>query len=307
MPDAPAAKFAVQFVSGRYQGTVVLLPDGAEIVVGRESDLDIVLQEDMVSRKHAKLIALGDEIQITDLGSTNGTFVNGQKVKRARIGEGDRVLVGTSLMKVVRAEATVEAPMPHASTPAPHVTRRPAAMQGRLEEVPLPDLLQLLAASRKTGMLAVEAGQSEGHVHFADGKVTGCTLTASPALSPQKAFGRLLALERGAFELRPAEPPPATAALEAPLEGLLMEGLRQLDEWRALAGRLPTPAAKVSAGIPPPAPLRALGPEDLDVFQLAMEGGTFQAFLDRAAVSDAEMAERLLRLAEKGYLKIVGP
>jgi hypothetical protein len=307
MPEAPAATFALQFVSGRYQGTVVLLPDGAEIAIGRESDLDIVLQEDMVSRKHAKVVAAGAEIQITDLGSTNGTFVNGQKVKRARIGEGDRVLVGTSLMKVVRAEATAEAPMQHASTPAPHVTRRPAAMQGRLEEVPLPDLLQLLAASRKTGMLAVEAGPAEGHVHFAEGKVTGCDLAAVPGLSPQKAFARLLAVDRGAFELRPTEPVPATAVLDAPLEGLLMEGIRQLDEWRALSGRLPAPGAKVAVGIPLAAPLRALAPEDLDAFQLALEGGTFQALLDRAAASDAEVAGRLLRLAEKGYLKVVGP
>jgi pSer/pThr/pTyr-binding forkhead associated (FHA) protein len=307
MSDAPAATFVLQFVSGRYQGTVVPLPDGAEIAIGRESDLDIVLQEDMVSRKHAKVIAQGGEIQITDLGSTNGTFVNGQKVKRARIGEGDRVLVGTSLMKVVRAEATTEAPLPRDSTPAPHTTRRPAAMQGRLEEVPLPDLLQLLAASRKTGVLAVEGGTTEGHVHFADGKVTGCALTVAPGLAPQKAFARLLAIDRGAFELRPAEEVPATAALDAPLEGLLMEGIRQLDEWRALAGKLPAPGAKVTLGLPLAAPLRALAPEDLDAFQLALEGGTFQALLDRAAASDADLAARLLRLAEKGYLKVVGP
>jgi hypothetical protein len=86
-----------------------------------------------------------------------------------------------------------------------------------------------------------------------------------------------------------------------------MEGIRQLDEWRALSGRLPAPGAKVAVGIPLAAPLRALAPEDLDAFQLALEGGTFQALLDRAAASDAEVAGRLLRLAEKGYLKVVGP
>jgi hypothetical protein len=304
MSDAPAVTFALQFVSGRYQGTVIPLPDGAEILIGRESDLDIVLQEDMVSRKHAKVTVRGEEIQISDLGSTNGTFVNGQKVKRAQLGAGDRVLVGTSLMKVVRGEATAEAPLPRPGTPAPHVTRRPAAMQGRLEEVPLPDLLQLLAASRKTGVLAVDAGSSEGHVHFADGKVTGCTLGSAPGLSPHKALARLLAFERGVFELRPVEGVPEGARLDAPLEGLLMEGVRQLDEWRALAGRLPAPGARVSPEVPLRAPLRALPPEELDAFQLALEGGTFQSLLDRAVGSDAETAGHLLRLAEKGYLKV---
>lgn len=299
MADAPAAAFALQFVSGRYQGTSVPLPEGAEIVIGRESDLDVVLQEDMVSRKHAKIVVRDGEIQISDLGSTNGTFVNGQKVKRARIAEGDRVLVGTSLMKVVRAEATVEQP-----TPLPHATRRPAAMQGRLEEVPLPDLLQLLAASRKTGVLALLEGASEAHVHLADGKVTGCTLRSSPGIPPKKAFARLLALERGAFELRPAEAPPAGAAVDEPLEALLMDGLRQLDEWRALGGKTPPGGAAIAPARPLPAPLRELSPDELDLFQLALEAGTVQGVLDRSADADAAVAERLRALADKGFLRI---
>jgi hypothetical protein len=83
-----------------------------------------------------------------------------------------------------------------------------------------------------------------------------------------------------------------------------MEGVRQLDEWRALAGRLPAPGARVSPEVPLRAPLRALPPEELDAFQLALEGGTFQSLLDRAVGSDAETAGHLLRLAEKGYLKV---
>jgi hypothetical protein len=299
MTDAP--RYALQFVSGRFQGTSVPLPDGAELLVGRESDLDVVLQEDMVSRKHAKIAVREDEILLTDLGSTNGTFVNGQKVKRARIGEGDRVLVGTSLMKVVRADAARDAG--RAATPLPRATRRPTAMQGRVEEVPLPDLLQLLAASRKTGVLAVADGAGEARVHLAEGRVTGCALAATPGLAPRKAFARLLAIDRGAFELRPPEAPSAGAALEAPLEALLMDGVRQLDEWRAIAPRLPAGDAPVAAA-PHAPPLRELGPEELDVFQLALDAGRIQALLDRSPAPDADVAERLLALVEKGYLRL---
>jgi hypothetical protein len=299
-----AATWALQFVSGRYQGGVVPLREGEEMLIGRESDLDVVLQEDMVSRKHAKIVARGGEIHLTDLGSTNGTFVNGQKVRKARVAEGDRVLVGTSLMKVVRADGTEEATLQPLPTPGPHVTRRPAAMQGRLEEVPLPDLLQLLAASRKTGVLAVGEGAQEAHVHLGEGRVSGCSIGSAPGLAPQKAFARLLGLERGAFELRPPEPPPPRAALDAPLEGLLMEGLRQLDEWRALLPRLPPPGTPVAAAVPPPAPLRSLSPEELDVLQLALAGGTVQSLLDRAAQPDSEVAARLLGLAEKGFVRM---
>ena len=65
----------------------------------------MVLVEDMVSRKHARIAMQGDQIWIEDLGSTNGTFVNGEKIKRARLKEGDRVLIGTSILKLIAGDA----------------------------------------------------------------------------------------------------------------------------------------------------------------------------------------------------------
>ena len=47
--------FALRFISGKYQGGEFPLPPDREIVIGRSSDLDMVLVEDMVSRKHAKI------------------------------------------------------------------------------------------------------------------------------------------------------------------------------------------------------------------------------------------------------------
>src|SRR5262249_32272158 len=75
-----------------------------EIIIGRSSDLDMVLVEDMVSRKHAKISTQGGAITIQDLGSTNGTFVNGEKIKKVRLKEGDRILIGTSIIKLVAAD-----------------------------------------------------------------------------------------------------------------------------------------------------------------------------------------------------------
>src|SRR6185436_3914818 len=102
MSDLPV--FALRFISGKYQGGEFPLRQNREIIIGRSSDLDMVLVEDMVSRKHAKITTTDDEIYIQDLGSTNGTFVNGEKVTRSRLQEGDRVLVGTSIIKMVSVD-----------------------------------------------------------------------------------------------------------------------------------------------------------------------------------------------------------
>ena len=79
--------YALRFISGKYQGGEYPLAENGELVIGRSSDLDMVLIEDMVSRKHAKITLAPGQITISDLGSTNGTFVNGEKVKRARLKE----------------------------------------------------------------------------------------------------------------------------------------------------------------------------------------------------------------------------
>ncbi|MGC4093594.1 MAG: FHA domain-containing protein [Polyangiaceae bacterium] len=67
---------------GKYQGGEFPLIEGQEIVIGRSSDLDMVLVEEMVSRRHARILLEDTVISIEDLGSTNGTFVNGEKIQK---------------------------------------------------------------------------------------------------------------------------------------------------------------------------------------------------------------------------------
>jgi pSer/pThr/pTyr-binding forkhead associated (FHA) protein len=93
--------WALRFISGKYQGGEFPLRPHREIIIGRSSELDMVLVEDMVSRKHAKITTDDKAVTIQDLGSTNGTFVNGEKVRKVELKDGDRILIGTSIIKLV--------------------------------------------------------------------------------------------------------------------------------------------------------------------------------------------------------------
>jgi pSer/pThr/pTyr-binding forkhead associated (FHA) protein len=89
----------------------------SEVSIGREG-ADLTLEDAEVSRRHAVIRPTGDSVEISDLGSANGTFVNGERIRDARLLEdGDVVRIGqTSLFVEVplppgRAMPTVMTPM----------------------------------------------------------------------------------------------------------------------------------------------------------------------------------------------------
>jgi ABC transport system ATP-binding/permease protein len=74
--------------------TFRLLPDSIKSI-GRATGADFILDEALVSRLHCRMqVTVSGDLDVTDLGSTNGTFVNGTRVTTARLVPGDRLKVG---------------------------------------------------------------------------------------------------------------------------------------------------------------------------------------------------------------------
>ncbi|MGD8405055.1 MAG: FHA domain-containing protein [Anaerolineales bacterium] len=71
----------------------------SEIIVGRDPDVDITIPSPIVSRRHARLTRDGDAYMIEDMGSSNGTYVNGQRVsERRQLKSGDQVRFGQAIV-----------------------------------------------------------------------------------------------------------------------------------------------------------------------------------------------------------------
>ncbi|MFP2906783.1 FHA domain-containing protein [Pyxidicoccus sp. 3LFB2] len=303
--------YALKFISGKYQGGEFPLKVDKQIVIGRSSELDMVLVEDMVSRKHAKISFSDGKITIEDLGSTNGTFVNGEKVKQARLKEGDRILIGTSILKLVHQgaeaanvdESMVKQKLEEvAAVQAARTTNKASSMTGKIEEIPLPDLLQLFHTSKKNGVLVVTSEQ-EGRIYLRQGRVYYAVIGDNHNLGPQKSFNRIITWESGDFELRPADNQEFMVELDSSTEALLMDSLRQLDEMKRLQPGLPALDAPLTLAMPLTPPLKELAPEMLDVLQLVHNYGTLGAVLDRADADDVVTAEAVAQLLKRDYVR----
>lgn len=306
-PSLPAKQYALRFISGKYQGGEFPLPNSKEIVVGRSSELDMVLVEDMVSRRHAKITVTGDQIFIQDLGSTNGTFVNGEKIKRARLQEGDRILIGTSIIKLVAADSStgVDARAHNLEdVAAGRRTSQVRTMSGSIAEIPLPDLMQLFTASKKSGVLAIRTDHDVGKIFFDGGQVVFATVNDNYDVAALKSLYRILTWEEGAFDMEAPEERDFPGPITMSTEGILMEAMRQIDEVRRLGDDLPPMHATISIAMPMIPPLRDLGPEELDVLQLAYNYGHTETILNKSLASDIDTCQILVKLLKSGYLRV---
>jgi pSer/pThr/pTyr-binding forkhead associated (FHA) protein len=105
-PASPASETAVSGVEGLPVGSALLvvkrgpnagsrfLLDQPTTSAGRHPDSDIFLDDVTVSRRHAEFRSDGDEFQVVDVGSLNGTYVNREPVDAATLANGDEVQIG---------------------------------------------------------------------------------------------------------------------------------------------------------------------------------------------------------------------
>jgi hypothetical protein len=307
---SPSIAYALRFISGKYQGGELPLLMEREITIGRSSDLDMVLVEDMVSRKHARITTWGGQIVLEDLGSTNGTFVNGERIQRVQLREGDRVLVGTSIIKLVIADtAQPSRPLPPdgRSRPEQEAQRRPTmmlgrAMTGKLDEVPLPDLLQVLSSTKRSGVLGVRSSEGVGQIYLRQGQIYYASIDDGFELRPRKALCRLLGWEQGTFELGGPDDRAFLDEIGEPTDTLLQEARRELSGLRRLEGELPLRTCMLRLEVPLSPPLRDLSPAELDVLQLVINHGQLGTVLDRSPLSDSETGGHMLALIRRRYV-----
>jgi len=326
------AKLALRFISGKYKGKEHILEDGRETVIGRSSDADVVLMEDMVSRRHTLMMVNGDEVRVTDNGSTNGTFVNGEKINTTTAVKGDRILIGTSIMKLVDASdqtqaigaghPTLNSPISSRVAPTQQHTAMPRSgypgmnrnttmhsgarsMSGTITEVPLPDLVQLFSTSKKTGTLVLNHNFTIAKIHLDQGRIIFASISDMPSLDPLKAMYRILSWEDGDFDLMGPEPHNFPSVIDLPTEHILMEGLRQLDELRRQKSQLPNEETRVTVPRPLVSKLSLLSQSDLDVFQVVYNSQeiSIRDLVNSVELSDKETADVIQKLLAGEYLE----
>jgi two-component system, NtrC family, response regulator GlrR len=182
---------------------------GTRATIGIQDSADVVLTDPSVSRFHCEIELRDDRIAIRDLGSTNGTFVNGVRVVDAFLGDADVLTLGRTRLRVDFGADHVEVPMSERERFATLVGRSPAmrAVFALLERAAASDSTVLLEGDTGTGKeLAAQAIHSESARRDQPFVALDCgaippTLLESELFGHDKgAFTGAVSDRRGAFE-----------------------------------------------------------------------------------------------------------
>jgi hypothetical protein len=93
--------------------------DQASVLIGRTSECDVVLYDPGVSRKHARIFGEGDGYYVEDMGSSNGTKVNGSIIKKKQLADGDAIGLGPVVFNFSGVSLEPEASTDHGENPPP--------------------------------------------------------------------------------------------------------------------------------------------------------------------------------------------
>jgi transcriptional regulator with GAF, ATPase, and Fis domain len=203
-----SAGMNVVVLSGSAKGTTKTL--GEKLRIGKAPDNDLVLADDTVSRYHCEITRANDGVHVRDLGSTNGTKVQGARVSEAVIGPGTVLKVGEVEIVLRPAVKNIEV-LPSDKTWFGAVIGSSLAMRtifGVLERIAKTDATVLLEGETGTGkdVLAraiwTESARAQGPFVVVDCGAVSYSLLESELFGHERgAFTGAIAARVGAFEL----------------------------------------------------------------------------------------------------------
>lgn len=266
------------------------------VAIGRHDSNDLCFNSRNVSNYHAEILVEGEGLVLHDLGSTNGTYVNEERVRRRRLSHGDRIRIGGNeiTVKLTNTEGAKEAAPAIPSVPRQGVFRRAGSDEGGTT---LKQLLVNIGRQGQSMRLVLKRNASEVAVYIHEGRVI---FAESGKARAEKALYRAFEWRTGNFQV---EPFPANDSvprtMTVPVETLVEEGEQQAKEVDELMSKLP----------PPDAPLRLresckmricdFTPAEMEVFQGLVRHGSLAAAMEESAMTDLRVMSLVHALVVK--------
>lgn len=177
------------------------------------------------------------------------------------------------------------------------------AFQGSLEELPLPDVIQLVAASGKTGKFSVTSRLGSGDIFLREGEIVHSSVSD---LQGEEAFYELATWEEGEFVFTPGQEA-SESTIKKSNTNLLMQAAQRIDEWKVLVSKVPStrmiPVFTDESGTTSV----SLSPTEWDVIRRVDETRTVEDIARALKTSAFDVSKTLFGLITSGLIELRDP
>ncbi|MFZ5440798.1 MAG: DUF4388 domain-containing protein [Myxococcota bacterium] len=171
-------------------------------------------------------------------------------------------------------------------------------IEGSLGQLPLADLMQIMAMNRRTGRVSLHHGQLRGEIQIAEGRPVNARIND---IEGEKALFRLISWREGNFAFHPG-PAPARTKITRAMEDALLEGMRQADERERLLRELPG-LQQMLALVPDAGVVIEPHPVTKEILRVLAQPRKLAELLDLADAPDLDVLGALVTLLEKGIVQ----
>ena len=211
----------------------MVVPRSRDLHLGRSAECDFPVPSRGASREHAKVYFRDDDVVIEDLGSTNGTFVNGEKIEGIlTLKPGDKINIGGAVITYCHVLRQMEAGT-SADCDKTVMFERPPIQEddqelfrGDLSQIPVAAVLQLLSEGVKSGMLRISARQESARCWLEDGRPVHAECAGLEGL---EAIFHIVGLLGGRFVFDDTRAPP-DRTISMSITEVLLQASRLRDE-----------------------------------------------------------------------------
>jgi predicted component of type VI protein secretion system len=314
-PAADAAKGQILLLATESQAYAFDLSETFRIAIGRHESNDIQLHSRNVSNHHAEILNEAGGVHLHDLRSTNGTFLNDEKVRQRELRSGDKIRIGSHVLTVNLKERKVAwegASRLYSDgafeigTKGKLVPVRASAEQARKthpsgspSDLALADLLKILTSIDRLTLLEVRDGAHEARIILDKGGVLHAECARAKG---EKALYRVFRWESASYELK-AVPSDSNSArtIALPTDTLISEGVQQAEEVDKLLAQLPEAPLRLKEDCP--LPLAALSPAEIGIYQSLIRYETIDKVLEESSLPDYKALSLIQTLIRKGVFE----
>ncbi len=292
------------------------------VAIGRHESNDLALNSRTVSNYHAELMNEDGRLILRDLGSTNGTFVNAERIRQQSLQTGDRIRIGSyvftlgleppinqqeALYRILRDPDSFRL-----GTRGKIISLRADADDARktlpgtgLHDVSLADLLKVLSRDAGSVRLHVRSESATSEiwirkgriVHAENGNVTG-----------EKALYRVFGWRNAIYEVAefPENLSPPKSIDDMPADTVIAEGMRQATDTGKLFSDLPPAETPLQLKEDCPLPPSVYTPAEFQIYQAVIRYETIAAVLEASPLTDERALKLIHTLLRKGVFETVG-